>query len=61
MLKINLMLEDKSNVVHFRKTRKPCTLCQFQCSNCHLKTVIRYTYLGTPFDDHLTFVHCIKK
>ena len=57
MLKIN---EDKSNVVHFRKTRKPCTLFQFQCGNCYLKTVPPYTYLGIPFDEHLTFVHCIN-
>ena len=57
MLKFN---EDKSNVVHFRKTRKRCTLFQFQCGNCFLKTVLHYTYLGIPFDEHLTFVHCIK-
>ena len=33
---------------------------KFQCGNCYLKTVPHYTYLGIPFDEHLTFVHCIK-
>ena len=57
MLKIS---EDHSNVVHCGKTRKPCTLFQFQCGNCFLKTVSHYRYLGIPFDENLTIVHCIK-
>ena len=57
MLKIN---EDKSNVVPFRKTRKHCTLFQIQCGNCFLKTAPHYTYLGIPFDEHITYVLCIK-
>ena len=57
MLKVNI---EKSNVIHFRKTRKTCTSYEFKCGDCILKTVPQYTYLGITLDEHLTFANCMK-
>ena len=56
-LKVN---QDKSNIVHFRSSRKPLTNFQFKYGVHHLNTVSEYKYLGVLLDQHLKFSSCSK-
>ena len=56
-LKVN---QEKSNIVHFRNSRKPLTNFQFKYGEHILDTVSEYKYLGVLLDEHLKFNSCSK-
>ena len=56
-LKVN---ENKSNIVHFRKSRAQQTNFQFKYGNVNLTIVSEYKYLGVILDDHLKYTVCSK-
>lgn len=54
-LKLN---ESKSNIIHFRPKRTPCTEVNFKYGHCELETVRQYKYLGVVLDEYMTFDKC---
>ena len=48
----------KSQIVHFRKRRRPCTSFKFTTGENELKIVHSYKYLGVLFDEYLNFKEC---
>ena len=48
-------MENKSNVVHFRKKRSAKSKYSFKLGDVCLNTVDRYQYLGLIFYEYLTF------
>ena len=55
--KLNVNLS-KSQVVHFRKTRRKRTNFKFSFGNKLLELVPKYRYLGVIFDENLNFNEC---
>ena len=47
--------KEKSNVVHFRKRRKPRTNVVFKFGDNELNIVSDYKYLGLILDEYMTF------
>ena len=47
--------ESKSNIMHFRKARKPRSNTEFKIGNIKLNYVQTYRYLGVTLDENLTF------
>ena len=48
----------KSEIIHFRKTRKKQTKYMFKFGNNSLAMVSKYKYLGIILDEHLTYKEC---
>ena len=48
----------KSEIIHFRKTRKKQTKYMFKFRNNSLAMVSKYKYLGIILDEHLTYNEC---
>ena len=48
----------KSQVVHFRKRRRPRTSCKFHIGENEIDIVQCYKYLGVIFDEYLNFKQC---
>ena len=55
--KLNVNLS-KSQVVHFRKSRRKLTKFKFSFGNNVLELVPKYRYLGVIFDENLNFNEC---
>ena len=55
--KMNINI-NKSNVVHFRGTRKKRSLFHFKYGNVPINYCSSYKYLGVHFDEHLKFTQC---
>ena len=51
---------DKTQIVHFRPSRKKRSNETFTYGNIPLKTVSSYKYLGIILDEHLNFNECVK-
>ena len=51
---------DKTQVVHFRPSRKKGSNVSFKYGSSSLKTVSSYKYLGIILDEHLNFKECVK-
>ena len=49
----------KSQVVHFRKRRRPRTSCKFHIGENEIHIVQCYKYLGVIFDEYLNFKQCV--
>ena len=50
-----LVNRDKTNIVHFRKIRKPKTNFEFKYGNEALDVVDQYMYLGVILDQYITY------
>ena len=51
----------KTKIMHFRKTSRPRTLCEFQCGNDVIEIVTAQKYLGLHLNEHLDFNYTTKK
>jgi len=52
--------KSKSEIVHFRKSRKKKTTFQFKLSGKNLSIVYKYKYLGVILDEYLNFQECAQ-
>lgn len=50
--------ESKTNIVHFRKSRKRCTEFIFKYGDNVINVVKEYKYLGVILDEHLNYKKC---
>ena len=48
----------KSQIIHFRKCRRPRTSCKFHIGKNEIHIVQCYKYLGVIFDEYLNFRQC---
>ena len=49
----------KTQIVHFRPSRRKCTTVTFKYGENSLLLVPSYKYLGIIFDEHLNFNECV--